>query len=96
MTIVEPVVVLEETGGAFLKLGNFGFGFGAEKNDESDFASLTVVVTTLGFTCATFEVVAVFAAATDGFFGGGAAFDELSSESFRFFVFSIFFDFILC
>lgn len=29
--------------GAFLKLGNFGFGFGAEKKDESDFASFTAV-----------------------------------------------------
>lgn len=26
-------------GGAFLKVGNLGLGFGAEKNDESDFAS---------------------------------------------------------
>jgi hypothetical protein len=35
-------------GGAFLKFGNFGLGLGAEKNDESDLASLTAV--TRGFT----------------------------------------------
>ena len=30
--------------GAFLELGNFGFCLGAEKNDESDLESFTVVV----------------------------------------------------
>jgi hypothetical protein len=30
--------------GAFLKLGNFGFCLGAEKKDESDFDSFTIVV----------------------------------------------------
>lgn len=32
-------------GGAFLKLGNLGFGLGPEKNEESDFASFTSFTT---------------------------------------------------
>ena len=37
--------VLVGAAGAFLKLGSLGFGFGAEKNDESDLASFTAVTT---------------------------------------------------
>ena len=66
--------------GAFLKLGSFGLGFGVEKNDESDFASLTapafeaavVILTVAG-------VTAVFFAGGPGFGGG--------SDGFLFFVF---------
>lgn len=39
--MLESDSFLIEGVGAFLKLGSFGFGFGAEKNDESDLASLT-------------------------------------------------------
>ena len=66
--------------GAFLKLGSFGLGFGVEKNDESDFASLTapafvaaVMVLTVG------GVTAVFFAGGPGFGGG--------SDGFLFFIF---------
>lgn len=73
-------------GGAFLKLGSFGLGFGAEKNEESDFASLTDVIA--GF--ASFFKVAgldVAEVATAGFFAGGATFDEGGSVGFRFLLF---------
>lgn len=66
--------------GAFLKLGSFGFGFGVEKNDESDFASLTAppfVVTVVVLTVV--GVTAVFFAGGPGFGGG--------SDGFLFFVF---------
>ena len=66
--------------GAFLKLGSLGLGFGVEKNDESDFASLTapafvaaVVVLTVA------DVTAVLFAGGPGFRGG--------SDDFLFFVF---------
>ena len=66
--------------GAFLKLGSFGLGFGAEKNDESDFASLTApafVAVIVDFViCAT----AVFFVGGPGFGGG--------SDGFLFFVFA--------
>lgn len=66
--------------GAFLKLGSFGLGFGVEKNDESDFASLTApafVVAMVDFAIA--GVTAVF-------FGGGPGFGG-GSDDFLFFVF---------
>jgi hypothetical protein len=71
--------------GAFLKLGSFGLGFGAEKNEESDLASLTAVAVglasflTLGFDDD--------AEPTAGFFKGGGAFERGGSLSFRFFPF---------
>jgi len=71
--------------GAFLKLGSFGFGFGAEKNDESDLASLTAgegltgsLLTATGFAGPT----AVFDRAS--FFAGGAVLG-VASSSLRFF-----------
>ena len=77
--------------GAFLKLGNFGLGFGVEKNDESDFASLTAVTETIGFALSfmslmttAFTVIAEFERAC--FFWGGCGFVE-SSPGFRFFSF---------
>jgi hypothetical protein len=63
-----------------LKLGSFGLGFGVEKNDESDFASLTApafVVVVVDFTVA--GVTAVFFAGGPGFGGG--------SDDFLFLVF---------
>jgi hypothetical protein len=63
-----------------LKLGSFGLGFGAEKNDESDFASLIAlvfVVVVVDFVVA--SVTAVFFAGGPGFGGG--------SDGFLFFVF---------
>ena len=63
-----------------MKLGSFGLGFGVEKNDESDFASLTapafVVVV---------EILTV-AGVTAVFFAGGPGF-EGGSDDFLFFVF---------
>ena len=61
--------------GAFLKLGSFGLGFGVEKNDESDFASLTapafvtvvVVLTVVGVTAVFFVGGAGFGGGSDGF-----------------------------
>lgn len=77
--------------GAFLKLGNFGLGFGVEKNDESDFASLTAVTEIIGFALSlmslrttAFTVIAEFASAC--FFCGGCGFVG-SSLGFRFFNF---------
>lgn len=78
-------------GGAFLNVGSFGFGLGAEKKDESDLASLTAVTT--GFAPSFFTVVAAGAARDEGpapddeiacFFSGGAAF---GSVTFRFLLF---------
>lgn len=74
------------TGGAFLKLGSLGLGLGAEKNEESDFASLTAgaglisFLTGMGLTGsgATFEMAS--------FFAGGAAFEENPSSNLRFLV----------
>jgi len=63
-----------------LKLGSFGFGFGVEKNDESDLASLTApafVVTIVVLIVV--DVTAVFFAGGPGFGGG--------SDGFLFFVF---------
>jgi hypothetical protein len=72
--------------GAFLKLGSFGFGFGAEKNDESDFASFTEVTNGLISFFTTGLVVVVDDDATAGFFEGGAVFGG-GSLGFRFFPF---------
>lgn len=75
---------LTGAGGAFLKLGNFGLGFGAEKKEESDFASFTSLTTFLAsfFTTTGFpdEGPAVDSAV---FFIGGAVFDDEAS-AFRF------------
>jgi hypothetical protein len=75
--------------GAFLKLGNLGFGFGAEKNDESDLASLTAGMT--GFTSflTTLEdaLDTVGAEGVVDFFAGGGAFAGGGSFSFRFLFF---------
>lgn len=73
--------------GAFLKLGSFGFGLGAEKKDESDFASLTEVTTCF----ASFLMSGTFigsGGATANFLDGGAVFDEGTSPSFRFLLFA--------
>jgi hypothetical protein len=71
-------------GGAFLKLGSLGFGLGAEKNDESDLASLTAVTTGLVsfLTTTGFDDDAV---PTADFFVGGGAFEGVASLNFRFF-----------
>jgi len=66
--------------GAFLKLGSFGLGFGVEKNDESDFASLTAPA----FVAAV-EILTV-AGVTAVFFAGGPDFGG-GSDDFLFFVF---------
>ena len=73
--------------GAFLKVGNFGFCLGAEKNEESDFDSFTAVAA-VGFPS--------FLTITEGrdddvadtalFFAGGPSLDGLSG-SLRFFCF---------
>ena len=82
--------------GAFLKLGNFGFCLGAEKKDESDFDSFTIVVVT-----AVADVVVdgfpSFLTTTEGrdddtadtavFFVGGPTLD-VTSGSLRFFGFA--------
>jgi hypothetical protein len=68
-------------GGAFLKLGSLCFGFGAEKNEESDLASLTAAGFVSFFTTTGFDEDAV---PTAGFFVGGGVFD-VASLSFRFF-----------
>jgi hypothetical protein len=80
--------------GAFLKLGNFGFCFGAEKKEESDFDSFTVaaavaVVVVDGFP--SFLTITEGrdddAADTALFFAGGPTLDG-TSESLRFFCFA--------
>jgi len=69
--------------GAFLKLGNFAFGFGTEKKDESERASFTAITGFVSFFSAVgFEVDAVEAMAA--FFAGGGAFADGSSTGFRF------------
>ena len=69
-----------------MKLGNFGLGFGAEKNDESDRESLTGK--DMGF--ASFFTVTLKdeAGVTAAFFAGGAALAAGGSLSFRFFSFT--------
>jgi hypothetical protein len=69
--------------GAFLNVGSFGFGLGAEKNEESDLASFTEVTTAFGsfFTIEDFDRTG---GATAIFFGGGADFMGCDSFSFRF------------
>jgi hypothetical protein len=71
-----------EGGGAFLKLGSFGFGLGAEKKDESDFASFTAG--TAGFTSFLTIGLDDDAEPTAGFFDGGGAFEGGGSLGFRF------------
>lgn len=79
--------------GAFLKLGNFGLGFGAEKNDESDLASLTAVAAVADFglslasLTATTGLVVVVVLATANFFCGGRGLVFGGSLGFRFFDF---------
>lgn len=77
--------------GAFLKLGSFGFGFGAEKNDESDFASLTAAVAVTGFGLSLISLVAenfvVVILAIACFFCGGRGLVLGGSLGFRFFDF---------
>lgn len=68
--------------GAFLKLGSFGFGLGAEKNEESDLASLTAV--TGGFTSFLTMGFDDDAEPTAGFFDGGSVFEGGGSLGFRF------------
>ena len=63
-----------------MKLGSFGFGFGVEKNDESDLASLTAPIFVV-----TVMVLAV-AGVTADFFAGGPGFGG-GSDGFLFFVF---------
>lgn len=65
--------------GAFLKLGSFGLGFGAEKNDESDLASL-IAPAFVGV------VVDFVVCVTAAFFAGGPIFGG-GSDGFLFFVF---------
>lgn len=71
-------------GGAFLKLGSFGFGLGAEKKDESDFASFTAVAVGFAsfFTAIGLEEDALPRA---GFFNGGGPLESGGSFNFRFF-----------
>lgn len=71
-------------GGAFLKLGSLGFGFGAEKNEKSDLASLTAVSRAGFVSFFTTTGLDDEAVPTAGFFGGGGAFNG-ASLSFRFF-----------
>jgi hypothetical protein len=66
-----------------LKLGNFAFGFGAEKNDESERASLTAITGFVSFfSDVGFEVDA--AGAMAAFFAGGGAFADGMSTGFLF------------
>jgi hypothetical protein len=69
-----------------LNVGSFGFGLGAEKNDESDFASFTEVTTVFGslFTAVGFDGAG---GATAIFFAGGPVFKGCGSLSFRFLLF---------
>jgi hypothetical protein len=73
---------------AFLNVGSLGFGLGAEKNDESDFASFTDVTTAFGsfFTTAGLDGAG---GATAIFFAGGAVFEGCGSFNFRFLLFSV-------
>jgi hypothetical protein len=66
-----------------LKLGSFAFGFGAEKKDESERASLTAIAGFVSFfTGVGFELDALGAIAT--FFAGGGAFADGNSTGLRF------------
>jgi hypothetical protein len=71
--------------GAFLKLGSFGLGFGAEKNDESDLASFTAVTTGFVSFFATGredeELTAIFLIGGGGLVGGSLSFRFLPFES---------------
>ena len=63
-----------------MKLGSLGLGFGVEKNDESDFASLTAPAFVAAVVVLTVEgVTAVFFIGGPDFGGG--------SDGFLFFVF---------
>lgn len=80
--------------GAFLKLGNFGFCFGAEKKEESDFDSFTVAA---AVAVAVADDFPSFLTITEGreddaadtalFFAGGPTLDG-TSGSLRFFCFA--------
>ena len=74
------------TTGDFLKLGKGRFGFGAEKNDESDLAAVRPSLTAAGFT-SFFAVVVNFvgADAVFAFFAELALDVEGMSSAFRFF-----------
>ena len=74
-------------GGAFLKLGNLGFGLGPEKNDESDFASLTSLTTAFASFLTATGFVDVVEVETAAFFEGGADFADVVS-AFRFLPFA--------
>ena len=63
-----------------MKLGNFGLGFGAEKNDESDRESLTGKDT--GFASFTVTLEDNTAGVMAAFFAGGA--DLVAGGSFSF------------
>lgn len=78
--------VLLATGADFLKLGSFGFGLLDEKNDESDFASLTAVTTTFGSRLTSGFTGAVPATAI--LFAGGPGFAFPLSRALRFFCFA--------
>lgn len=69
--------------GAFLNVGSFGFGLGAEKKEESDLASFTEVTTAFDsfFTAGDLDGAG---GATAIFFAGGAVFVGCGSFSFRF------------
>jgi len=81
--------------GAFLKLGNFGFCLGAEKKDESDFDSFTIVEAAVAD--AIVDGFPSFLTTTEGrdddtadtalFFVGGPTLD-VTSGSLRFFGFA--------
>ena len=82
--------------GAFLKLGNFGFCLGAEKKDESDFDSFTIVVAA-AVAAVVVDGFPSFLTTTEGrdddaadtavFFVGGPTLD-VTSGSLRFFGFA--------
>ena len=80
-----------------MKEGSFGFGLGAEKNDESDLASLTVFTTTFWISFLTADVAPPGnrVEEEDGmdemacFFGGGTDLEDKVSLGFRFLVVSI-------
>ena len=74
-------------GGAFLKLGSFGFGFGPEKNEESDFASLTSLTTAFASFLTATGFVEVVEVETAAFFEGGTDFTDALS-AFRFLPFA--------
>ena len=85
--MLRSVSFLTTTGaaGAFLKLGSFGLGLGAEKNEESDFASFT----SLSSFPAVFVSFLTTGFVEDGAdtavrFGGGPAFADASPFRFLF------------